>query len=175
MKTQCNCHVLFCFLSLTLLAAQVSACKQSPSPFHSVASPQFGAQLAIPVLTFRGTPQAALPNTALTPSAPCPHCSGHLRASQPSPERPRGGRLWKSHPPSRQGIARSQLPCGIPLASVPRGKLHTASLSSPGPAVIGKEGGKASRFRSPACAEPPGCNISYLLPQSELQPELGRR
>lgn len=64
MKTQCNCHVLFCFLSLTLLAAQVSVCKQSLSPFHSIASLQLGAQLVIPVLTFRGTPGAALPYTA---------------------------------------------------------------------------------------------------------------
>lgn len=56
MKTQCNCHVLFCFLSLTLLAAQVSVCKQSLSPFHSIAPLQIGAQLVIPVLTFRGAP-----------------------------------------------------------------------------------------------------------------------
>lgn len=47
MKTQCNCHVLFCFLSLTLLAAQVSVCKQSWFPFHSAASPARGTARGI--------------------------------------------------------------------------------------------------------------------------------
>jgi len=173
MRTWCNCHVLFCFLSLMLLAAQVSVCKQRPSPFHSVAPLQLGAQLAIPILTFRGTPGAALPKTA-QPPARCPHRSGHPRASQPSPARWRDSRLWKSHSPLRQGIARSQLRCGILLASVPRAPTsHAASLSSPGPEIIGKEGGKALHFHSPACAEPLGRNTSYLLPQSELQPKLG--
>lgn len=57
----------------------------------------------------------------------------------------------------------------LPLCQEP-----DALLSSPGPAIIGKEGGKGLHFHSPACAEPLGRNTSYLLPQSELQPELGR-
>lgn len=174
MKTQCNCHVLFCFLSLTLLAAQVSVCKQSLSPFHSVASLQLGAQLAIPVLTFRGTPQGSPAKDSTTPcTVPSP-----LRASEGIPTQPRETKGWQALEISLTVMAGN---CKISGAMwhpaylcAKSPMLHAPLLSSPDPASIGKEGGKALHFHSPACAEPLGCNTSYLLPQTELQPELGR-
>lgn len=99
-------------------------CKQSLSPFHSVASLRLGHSLRYPYSPSEELPRAALPKTARLP-ARCPHRSGHLRASQPSPERPRDGRLWKSHSLSWQGISRSQGQCGIPFTSGPRARCCT--------------------------------------------------
>lgn len=75
MKTQCNCHVLFCFLSLTLLAAQVSVCKQSRFPFHSAASPARGTACDIFAHLQRSSQNRAAKNnrnayTVLSPPQP---------------------------------------------------------------------------------------------------------
>lgn len=173
MKTQCNCHVLFCFLSLTLLAAQVSVCKQSLSPFHSIAPLQIRAQPVIPVLTFRGAPGAPC-HTQHTQT--CCMVTSPIWASEGIPAQPRESKAWQALgiPPTAKELqgcsddVASHLPlCHEPdAATLKCCHLHRRAT----PCSYGQGGKEGSAPSFPACAELLGC----ITPKNELQPDLGR-
>lgn len=170
MKTHCNCHVLFCFLSLTLLAAQVSACKQSQFPFHSVASPAWGT--ACDILTHLQKRSWGRPPK---------NCRAPCMVSRPSPPsvpedipaQPRGTVALEITATSQCDVAGSQLPHGIRLASVPRAQQRKPHrFQNWNPAIVGEVGDKALHFHAPDSTEPLAHNAFYLIPLNSMQPNL---